>query len=148
MDLKYEIYIDGTLEQVWSALVDPEYVKQMYYGSVIESTFKVGDTLAYVGPGVDGDRTTHVYGKILASKPHELLSFTHFTGKSYNPDTEKYASRITYSLDQVGEAVKLTLVHDQWKENDPSYKGSLAYWPIGLSMMKTLIETGKLLKIS
>ncbi|WP_028776232.1 SRPBCC domain-containing protein [Shimazuella kribbensis] len=148
MDLKYEIYIDGTLEQVWNALVDPEYVKQMYFGSVIESTFKVGDTLAYVGPGADGDQTIHVYGKILAFKPNSLLSFTHFTGKVYNPDTENFESRITYSLDQAGEVVKLTLVHDQWTDNDPSYLGSQKYWPIGLSMMKTLIETGKLLKIS
>ncbi|MCH5583864.1 SRPBCC domain-containing protein [Shimazuella sp. AN120528] len=148
MDLKYEIYIDGTLEQVWSVLVDPKFVKEIYYGSVIESTFQVGDSLAYVGPGADGDRTVHVYGNILAYEPTKKLSFTHYTGKAYNPDTEKYESRITYQLEKVGEVVKLTLVHDQWKPNDPSYEGSKSFWPIGLSMMKSLVETGKTLRVS
>lgn len=148
MDLKYEIYIDGTLDQVWDVVVNPKYVKEIYAGSVIESNFKVGDSIAYVGPGLDGDQTVHVYGTVLAYEPGKRLSFTHYTGKVYNPDTEKYESRIAYSLEKVGEAVKLTLTHDQWKTDDPTYEGSKIFWPIGLSMMKTLVETGKTLNVS
>ncbi|MFC5649496.1 SRPBCC domain-containing protein [Paenibacillus solisilvae] len=148
MDLTYETYIGGTLEQVWKAIVDAEYVKQVYYGSVIESTFQAGDSLAYVGPGSQGERTTHVFGSILTCESNRELSFRHFTGKAYNPETDKYESRVTYQLEKIGEAVKLTLIHDQWKENDPSYEGSKKSWPMLLSNTKTLVETGKTLKFT
>ncbi|SHF19430.1 Uncharacterized conserved protein YndB, AHSA1/START domain [Seinonella peptonophila] len=144
-NLQFEFYIDGTLEQVWKALIDPEFTKQLYYGSIIESSFKVGEPLVYVGPGAEGERTTHVYGTVLAYEPNKKLSFTHFTGKAYNPDTEKYESRITYELEQVGQSTKLLLIHDQLKEDDPSYAGSQKGWPMILSNTKTLIETGKTL---
>jgi uncharacterized protein YndB with AHSA1/START domain len=145
LDIKYEIYIEGTLEQVWNALVQPEYVKQLYMGSVIESTFQEGDSFAYVGPGAEGETTTHVFGTVISYKANKELSFSHYTGKAYNPETQMYPSYITYQLEKIGKTVKLTLIHDRWKENDPSYEGSKKAWPMILSSTKSLIEAGKTL---
>jgi uncharacterized protein YndB with AHSA1/START domain len=146
-NLCYEIYIAATPAQVWNTLVDPEYVKQIYYGSVIESSFRVGEPISYVGPGLEGDQTTHIYGTVLAYEPNKKFSFTHFTGKVYQAETEKYESRVTYELEQVGQSTKLTLVHDEWEDNDPSYAGSQNSWPMILSNTKTLIETGRTLQL-
>jgi len=55
-DLKYQFYIAGTPEEAWKALISPEGTKQIYYGSIIKSTFQVGDLLEYVGPGEMGMR--------------------------------------------------------------------------------------------
>ncbi len=145
MDLRYHFYIGGSPEQVWDALVAPEQVKKIMYGSVINSSFRVGDPLEYVGPGQEGDQTVHVYGKVLEYEPYKVFGFTHYAGKSYVPDGDKYESRITYRLDPVGACTRLTLIHDRWVEGDPSYENSDGAWWMILSNTKTLVETGKTL---
>ncbi|MGE7986577.1 SRPBCC domain-containing protein [Lysinibacillus fusiformis] len=144
-DLKYQFYIAGTPEEVWKALISPEGTKQIYYGSVIISTFHVGDLLEYVGPGVDGDNTVHVYGNVLEYEPNQLLRFTHYPGKSYIKDDLAFESRISYLLEPIGSITKLTLIHDQWKEGDSTYENSDKAWWMILSNTKTLVETGRIL---
>jgi uncharacterized protein YndB with AHSA1/START domain len=147
-DLKYVFYIGGTPEEVWKILVLPEGTKKIYYGSIIRSSFQIGDLLEYVGPGADGDETIHVYGNVLEYVPNQALSFTHFTGKSYmKDDYQEYESRISYLLEPIGTCTKLTLIHDQWQEGDPNYENSDKAWWIILSNIKTLVEKGETLEL-
>ena len=46
------------------------------------------------------------------------------------------------------EATKVTVTHDEWAENDPTYTACADGWPHILSRLKTLIETGKTFKPS
>lgn len=147
MDLRYIFYIDGSPEEVWKAIVSPEGTKQIYYGSVIESTFDVGRPLKYVGPEVGGDETIHIYGEVLAFEPHEVFRFTHNVGEAYGAEHAEYESRISYHLEAVGACTQLTLVHDEWTEGDPSHESSAALWPRILSNTKTLVETGQTLDL-
>jgi uncharacterized protein YndB with AHSA1/START domain len=145
-DLKYEFYMAAEPEKVWDTLISPEATKQIYFGSVIRSSFKVGDNIEYVGPGVDGDETVHVYGKVLEFVPNQVFRFTHIAGKSYVEGEHEYESRISYLLEPVGKCTKLTLIQDQWEEMDPSYSKTDGAWWIILNNIKTLIETGKTLE--
>lgn len=146
-DLKYELYISAKPQDVFGILVEREGTKQIFHGSVVESTFAVGDVLQYVGPGKNGDRTVHIYGTVLQYEPGRLLSFTHNVGKSYATAADKMESRITILSEAVGGSTKLTLVHDQWPDGDPSHAGSVATWPMILSNVKTLAETGRTLDL-
>ncbi|WP_433946036.1 SRPBCC domain-containing protein [Paenibacillus sp. SN-8-1] len=149
LELKYEIYIGGSPEEVWEALVAPHQVRQIYFGSVIHSTFKEGDLLEYIGPGQDGENTLHVFGTVLEFSPQKAFRFTHKVGPSYlkEPDAENYESRISWLLEPVGGTTKLTLIHDNWHKDDPSYQGSQNAWPMILSNIKTLVETGRTLSL-
>jgi hypothetical protein len=53
------------------------------------------------------------------------------------------ASRVTWEIEPVGDSCKLTVTHDQLREGASSelYGG----WPMILSGLKTLLETGELL---
>lgn len=75
MDLHYEYYIAAKPEDVWQVLVSAEGVSKTLYGCIIRSTFRVGDELAYIGPGNDGDETVHVYGKLLEFEPNRIFSY-------------------------------------------------------------------------
>ncbi|EJR64134.1 hypothetical protein IIO_02033 [Bacillus cereus VD115] len=144
-NLMYEFYIAGSPEEVWKTLTSPEGTKQIYYGSIIRSTFQVGDPLEYVGPGLDGDETVHVYGNVLEYEPNQVLQFTHYPGKSYMIDDRAFESRISYILKPIGSCTKLILIHDQWKEDDPYYENSNKAWWMILNNIKTLVETGSTL---
>jgi uncharacterized protein YndB with AHSA1/START domain len=52
-------------------------------------------------------------------------------------------SRVTWELEPVGDSCRLVVTHDQLREgaNDQLYGG----WPMILSGLKTLLETGELL---
>lgn len=145
MSLKYEFYIGAEPETVWNALITPEGTRRIFFGCVLESSFQVGESYAYVGPGNDGDRTVHVYGNILAFEANRLISLSEHPGPSYYENHSELESRITFTLEPVGACTKLTLVNDQFSDNHPSYdKADQSWWMI-LSSLKTWVETGETL---
>jgi uncharacterized protein YndB with AHSA1/START domain len=145
MDLKYVVYVGVTPEELWQVFISPEGTKATFFGCVIRSTFEAGSSLEYVGPGADGDETVHVYGKALVFELNKVLSFTEHPGPSYNPNHAEMESRITMTLEAVGNTTKLTLVNDDWSDNHPSFDKTAESWPMILSNIKTYAETGKTL---
>jgi len=143
MDMQFEIYIAGTPERIWKALVSPEDTAKIFYGAELRSTFQVGAPFEYVGPGPDGKPVVHIFGKVLAFEPNRKFSHSCKVGEAWGADRAKFESRVTYRIEPVPNCTKLTVVHDQWMEGDPAYKGSLTGWPAVLSSIKTLVETGK-----
>lgn len=144
-DLKYELYVGAKPEDVWKAFLSEEGTKAIFFGSVLRSTFEVGARYEYVGPGNDGDETVHVYGEVLAFEPYRLMSYTEHPGPSYRDNHAELTTRITMTLEPVGDCTKLTLVNDQWPEGHPSYESTKASWPMIMSNFKTFIETGRTL---
>ncbi|MUT67487.1 SRPBCC domain-containing protein [Paenibacillus sp. NEAU-GSW1] len=145
MDLKYVIYIGGTPEQVWNALTTPEGTRAIFFNSVLQSTFEIGSPYAYVGPGNDGDETVHVYGEVLAFEPHKLMRFTEHPGPSYRENHATLETKLSLSLETVGESTKLMLINDDWPADHPSYDNTKESWPMILSNIKSYVETGKAL---
>lgn len=145
MELKYVLYIGAKPEEVWHALVSPEGTKAIFFGSVLRSTFEVGASYEYVGPGADGDETVHVYGEILVFEPNKRFSTTEHPGPSYNPNHAQLQTRVTIELEPVGETTKLTILNDEWSDNHPSFEKASESWPFILSSIKTYVETGKTL---
>lgn len=145
MDLKYEIYIGATPEEVWQVFVSPEGTKAIFYGCILDSTFEIGAPYAYIGPGADGDETVHVYGNVLAFEQNRLMSYTDHPGPSYRENHAELETRVTLTLETVGNCTKLTLINDQWSDNHPSYENTKSSWPMILSNVKTYVETGKTL---
>ncbi|MFF2874865.1 SRPBCC family protein [Gottfriedia sp. NPDC057991] len=144
-DLKYEFYIGAKPEKVWNIFVSPEGTKAIFFGCILKSTFEAGAKYEYIGPGEDGDHTVHVYGEILAFEPHKMMSYTEHPGPVYRENHAELETRITLTLEEMGECTKLTLVNDQWPESHPSYENTKSTWPMILSNVKTYAETGKTL---
>ncbi|MCR8643450.1 SRPBCC domain-containing protein [Paenibacillus sp. N1-5-1-14] len=141
--LKYEFYINAKPEVVWDTIIKPEGTRHIMFGSVIHSTFEVGAPYQWIGPGVDGDETNHVYGTILEYEPNKLFSCLEHPGPSYLPNHAELESRITMTFEEVGTSTKLTLVNDQFTENHPSYESTEKAWWMILSNVKSYAETGK-----
>jgi hypothetical protein len=55
-------------------------------------------------------------------------------------------SRLTYDLEQNGEAVKLTLTHEIDQSDSKLIKAIATGWPPLLSSLKSLLETGESLE--
>ncbi|MDF2834920.1 MAG: polyketide cyclase [Paenibacillus sp.] len=145
MQHKFITYIGADPETVWNALIGPEGTRAIFFGCLFQSELKPGSKFAYVGPGNDGDETVHVYGDIIEIEPGRMMSVKEHPGPSYYENHAELTSRITYTLEKVGETTKMTLINDEFTENHPSFERSEDSWAVIVSNLKTFVETGKTL---
>ena len=138
--LKYVFYIAATPEKVWDGFVSRESNRIIFGGAEFEAELRQGGSLAWVGPGPDGEPVSYVHGTVLRVEPPKIFQYTFSMGPSENP------SRATIELVPESEATQVTVTHDEWAEDDPSYAHCADGWPRILSRLKTLIETGKTFK--
>jgi uncharacterized protein YndB with AHSA1/START domain len=135
--LAYELYIAAPAERVWKALTDGALTAQYFYGTRVESSFRRGASIAY---GAGGQ--TLVEGEVLGVEPNRQLVIsqraTWDPGVAADP-----ASKVSWQLTPMGEATRLSLVHDGFEGETETYKQSAAGWPVILSGLKTLLETGR-----
>ena len=134
----YEIYIGAPVAKVWKGLIDGDTTQQYVYGTRFEGKLKKGAPYAYVGDS----NFKAVDGEILDLEPEKRLVMT---WKAHWDDSvvNDRASRVTYELSAAGATTKLRLVHDDFDAKTATYTGSVEGWPLMLSSLKSILETGK-----
>lgn len=142
MNLEYIFYINATPEKIWSIITGPQS-SQIFYGAEIESSFEINSDVKYVGPGRDGDKTLHIYGKVLDYKPLEVFKMTSHVGQVYRGDNPSYTSVIEYKLIPFKNYTGLKVTHSNWDPKDPSYENTKENWWLMLSNIKSLAETNQ-----
>jgi uncharacterized protein YndB with AHSA1/START domain len=140
MEKVFEIYIKTTPERLWEAITDSEQRQKYNFGVGVTSDWTQGSSYEAVHPGAG---ISIAEGENLEVDPPRRLvqSFTALWGEDVKAEG---TSRVTWEIEPVGdESCRLTVTHDQLREgaNDQLYGG----WPMILSGLKTLLETGELL---
>jgi len=137
MEKVFEIYIKTTPERLWKALTDTEMRRKYSFGAVVTSDWTAGSRYEAVGRG-----TPIFEGENLEVDPPRRLvqSFRALWGEDVKGEE---TSRVTYEITPIGDSCRLLVTHDQLRENanNQLYGG----WPMILSGLKTLLETGELL---
>jgi uncharacterized protein YndB with AHSA1/START domain len=134
----YVTYIRTTTEKLWRALIDPEFTRQYWVETWQESEWKPGSSWKLMIPdGRVGDS-----GEILEIEPERRLVIK--WRNEFKPELrEEGYSRMTCELEKHGESVKLTLIHEMDKPDSKLIAGVSNGWPMLLSSLKTLLETGE-----
>lgn len=142
----YVLYIRTSIDKLWKALIRAEITPEWFAGMSVRFEPEVGAPLTYEVKGVEGQAVQLVRGKVLEFSPQKSLaySFSLQVDEKVRADKE---SRVRYELEDLGETVKLTVTHDQFEGETPSYVGTSQGWPMHLSNLKTFIETGKALSL-
>lgn len=138
--LQFVFYFAASPDKVWEGFVSPESNRILFMGAELEIDLKPGGRMNWVGIGGDGKRITYVRGEVLQAEPPKLLQYT------FAPGSSDRSSRVTIELVPETEATRVSVVHDQWAEDDGAYAPTADGWPRILSRLKTLIETGKTFK--
>jgi uncharacterized protein YndB with AHSA1/START domain len=135
--LIYTYYIAAPMEKVWEGFVSKEANQKIFMGADFEVDLRPGGAMTWSGPGKDGKPTRYVTGQVLRADPPKLLEYKFGMGAG------ETMSRVKVELTPETEAVKVTVVNDEWADDDPSYAQNADGWPRILSRLKTLLETGK-----
>ncbi len=134
----FEIYIKTTPERLWEAIVDEESRKKYSFGVGTRSDWTPGSDYEASVPGV----VEIAAGENVEVDPPRRLVQT-FTALWSEDVRKEGTSRVTWEIEPVGDSCRLLVTHDQLPEgaNSELYGG----WPMILSGLKTLLETGELL---
>ena len=133
----YEIYIRTTPERLWQALVDPELTRRYYYGCRFEGAVAAGEKYAMRAD----DGTAAIEGTITEAEPFRRLVTT-FQARFRPGTAEEPPSRVTWEITPLGDVCRLSMVHDDLHGSPQTYAATAGGWPVLISSLKSLIETG------
>ena len=153
----YTSYIRTTPEQLWRGLTDPAFTRR-YWNLAWESDWKAGSPLTLK---LDKNNVTVADPAqvVLESDPYRRLSYTWHTftpewAAAYDVSDEHLAmvaaeprSKVTFDIEPLGEYVRLTVVHDGFEEGSTVLPGITQGWPMLMSSLKSLLETGEVLPV-
>ncbi len=134
----FEIFIKTTPERLWQAITDRHMRSQFTFGLEVLSDWTPGSRY----------ELSHPHGGSMAEgenlevdPPHRLVQS--YTALWSDDVKREGTSRVTWEIESVGDSCRLTVTHDQLREdaNSEIYGG----WPMILSGLKTLLETGETL---
>lgn len=132
----FEIYIKTTPERLWEAITSEEMRARYSFGVGTVSDWTEGSGYKAGVPGVIDIAS----GENLEVDPPRRLVQS-FTALWSDQVKSEGASRVTWEIEPVGTSCRLRVTHDQLGEaaNSELYGG----WPMILSGLKTLLETGE-----
>jgi len=137
MEKVFEIYIKTTPERLWQAITDTDMRRKYTFGAIITSDWTAGSRYQGTGRGkpiAEGEN-------LEVDPPRRLVQS--FRALWDDDVKSEGTSRVTWEIEPIGDSCRLVVIHDQLREdaNKQLYGG----WPMVLSGLKTLIETGEML---
>ena len=138
----YVTYIATTPEQLWAALTSSEFTRQYLFNRTVESDWNRGSQWILRMP----DGRVDVKGEVRESAPPRKLVV------SWNVDwiVEKLPEAVvSYEIEPVGGGVVRLTMTEAHPTPIPAHllEGGRRGWPMILSGLKSLLETGKPLNI-
>jgi DNA-binding transcriptional ArsR family regulator/uncharacterized protein YndB with AHSA1/START domain len=138
MEKVFEIYIKTTPERLWQAITENEMRQKYNFGVGVVSDW----TTDSVYQGVHPQGGPIAEGKNLDVDPPRRLVQS-FNALWSDDVKAEGTSRVMWEIEPVGDSCRLVVTHSELREsvNDEIYGG----WPMILSGLKTLLETGETL---
>jgi uncharacterized protein YndB with AHSA1/START domain len=136
MEKVFEIYIKTTPERLWEAITHSEMRQQYNFGVGVSSDWTPGSR--YQGLHPSAPAAICEGENLEVDPPHRLVqSFRALWSEDVRREG---TSRVTWEIEPIGDSCRLTVTHDQLREgaNSQIYGG----WPMIISGLKTLLETG------
>jgi uncharacterized protein YndB with AHSA1/START domain/DNA-binding transcriptional ArsR family regulator len=134
----FEIFIKTTPQRLWEAITEPERRRKYNFGVETRSDWTPGSEYIATVPGV----LDIAAGENMDVDPPRRLVQT-FDALWSDEVKAQGTTRVTWEIEPVGTSCRLTVIHDQLPPDaNPQLYGG---WPMILSGLKTLLETGQLL---
>lgn len=136
----YVIYIAAPAEKIWEALTSSAFTTQYFFGRTIHSDWATGATWALRKP----DGSADVSGRVIESNPPRRLTVS-WSVDWIEPKLPECF--VTYEIETVGDnLVRLTMTEAHPTPIEAHLlEGGRKGWPMILSGLKSLLETGRAL---
>jgi uncharacterized protein YndB with AHSA1/START domain len=139
----YSVFIQATPEQVWEALTTSRFTTQYNFGSAVTSDWRAGSD--YAMTTADGASVMYDGKVVVADPPRHLVQTVNI---KFDPALAGHKEMtIGWDIEQFGEACQATITHRGFDSDANLFEMLTSHCPHVLSGLKTLLETGKPLRI-
>jgi uncharacterized protein YndB with AHSA1/START domain len=132
------IVISAPREKVWAALTRPEIIKQYFFGTNLDTDWKVGSPLYFRGEW-EGKKYED-RGTVLSFDPMRTFSFNYWSAFSGREDTLETRHIVRYTLDDAEGGIRVTIDQSNVDTQDHA-DHSAKNWQGVLAGLKKLLET-------
>jgi len=133
----YVTFIRTTPAKLWEALTEPKFIRQYWFDTTVECSWKKGAPWKMIR---DGSLTDS--GEILEIDPPRRMVIR---WQNEWPELKAEGpSRCTIELEPVDSAVKLTITHEMDRPDSELITAVSGGWPRIVSNLKSLLETGEI----
>jgi uncharacterized protein YndB with AHSA1/START domain len=131
------VEIDASPDEVWTALTEPEQIKEYMFGSQVETSWQPGTPIVWKGE-YEGKQFEDK-GEIVELEPARRLKVTHFSPLSGEEDVPENYHTVLYELEQDGQKTRVELTQDN-NSNEDAAEHSKANWEKVLAGLKEVVE--------
>lgn len=147
----YVTYIRTTPEKLWQALTTREFLAQYWSGGPAGVDPQPGAPVKWE----IGGEVRDLGQVVLEAEPYRRLSYRWhnyqrehmgmfgWTEEQFARLVTEKLSKVTFEITPAGEQVRLTVIHDGFVPGSEMLKGVSQGWPLILSSLKSLLETGQ-----
>jgi uncharacterized protein YndB with AHSA1/START domain len=129
--------IKASPTEVWSALTDPEKVKEAFFGSTVTTDWKVGSPITWSGEW-EG-KAFEDKGEIVGFEPERLLRFTHFSPLTGEDDVPENYHYVTFELAPRDGGTELT-ISQSGVGSEEELKQTEANWAMSVEGVRKVAE--------
>jgi uncharacterized protein YndB with AHSA1/START domain len=141
----YVTYIAASAEQIWTALTTSAQTTLYFFGRSVESNWRPGSPWMLRRP----DGSLDVQGEVReCDRPRRLVLSWKVEGHPSLKDLPEVI--VSYDIEPAGEGVTRLTMTEAHPTPIPAFllEGGRRGWPMILSGLKSLLETGRALKIA
>ena len=135
--VKFSIEIKAPTKKVWEALTNPDVIKKYFFGTHVDTTWKVGSPIFWRGSWQG--KAYEDKGTILDLNPEKQLACTYWGSFSGVADVPENYKTLIYDLEKKGDRTILTLTQDN-NADEEAAKHSEGNWKTIFEGMKKLLE--------
>lgn len=129
MTLKTQFTFDAPLEKVWKGLTDPALIKQYFFGTDLDTSWKPGEPIYWRGAweGV----TYEDKGIVLEYEANKRLKYNYWSSMSGTEDIPENYADITYEVARADGKTLLTITQtgldseEKREESERNWKGMM-----------------------
>ncbi|MFL9838484.1 SRPBCC family protein [Flavobacterium sp. ST-75] len=134
--ITHQTVVNAHVSDVWKALTDPKMVRQYFFGSNLETTWKVGKPIRFYGE-YKGTRYEDK-GIVLEYNENDKLSYSYHSSWTTLPDEPQYYLEVSYQVKKIPGGTELTISQTNYDEEKAQH--SLQNWEVVTNRLKELIE--------
>ncbi len=135
--LKSQFNIKAPLDKVWDALTNPAIIKQYFFGTELDTSWKVGDPIFWRGAweGVSYEDK----GTVLEFEALKRLKYNYWSSMGGTPDVPENYAEITYEVAEVADGTLLTITQSGLASEEKR-EHSEQSWKVMMEAMEQLIS--------